>query len=243
MTGNRLCRVFQNMIHCRNKGISHTDRGHERFLEKHILNYVKKPVRGRSGFVIKTFYNENFKYFDSTRSFLDDVEYFKANIKIKPEILKAVQDFSKKFNDNTISIHIRTWRSTTNSITNDDCAHRRGQTKDVVLEKIYSLMKNHINTNPNVNFFIAVDDFKYKKIISERFNNVLFYEPISGLSNIQNDFVDLLLLGKTKEILGIHGSTFTMWAWRLRDIHVSKKITVLNFSTGDISYTGEFKGV
>ena len=241
MTGNRLSRVFQNMIHCRNKGISHTDRGHEIFLERHILDYVKKPVRGRSGFKIKTFYNKDFKYFDSTRSFLEDIEYFKANIKIKPKILDVVNSFSKKFNNNTISIHIRTWNSTTNSITNDNCAYKRGKNKQIVLEKIYSLMQNHISNNPNVNFFIAIDDFKYKKIISEKFKNVLFFNPVPGLSNIQNDIVDLLLLGKTKEMIGIDISTFTIWAWRLRDIDISKKITVLNFTTGDISYTGEFK--
>ena len=101
-------------------------------------------------------------------------------------------------------------------------------------------MQNHISNNPNVNFFIAIDDFKYKKIISEKFKNVLFFNPVPGLSNIQNDIVDLLLLGKTKEMIGIDTSTFTIWAWRLRDIDISKKITVLNFTTGDISYTGEF---
>lgn len=239
MTCNMISRVFQNMIYCRNNGIRHNNRGYESALEIQILNYVDKPVSMRNNFVIKTFYNKDFKYFDSTKAFLEDIEYFKRKIILKPFIVNEVNRFKSNFDENTVSVHIRTWHSTTNRITNDKAAERRSVNKDVVFEKIYKLMDERIVKNPNVKFFVAIDDFSYKEKIKERYSNVIFYVRNSRFTNVQNDFIELLLLGRTSELIGNAASTFTIWAWRLRDHSVSKKVTVLNHINGEISYSGD----
>lgn len=132
--------------------------------------------------------------------------------KLKP--IKYIQDevtsfYKKSFNENTISVQIRTWKDET---------RRQGMfSKDEYFK--------HLDKLPNNNFFISSDDQEIVDEIMNRYPGRAFfypkrisnYEPGSQDSKSiefqQDSLIDMLLLGKASLIIGSHLSSFVECAW------------------------------
>ena len=257
MTCNFIELDFQYSIYCLNHNIGHEGGS---YLKK-IFNYkcedckekckdckekcedckekknFKKFLRS-----FKSYYPSNFNYFDSSPEYFVDLEYYLSTFKIKKKIIYMSNDFnSKYFNDNTISIHIRTWKSSSDKSTNDARAIKRNKNSLLVLNSIHKLIDMRIKDNNNVKFFIAIDDFNLKKDLKRRYlERVFFYKRSLKLSSYENDFVELLLLGSSKEFIGLHGSTFSKWAWCFRKERC-QKIIMLNMIDGSINYERDIR--
>ena len=130
--------------------------------------------------------------------------------------IKYIQDevakfYKKSFNENTISVQIRTWKDET---------RRQGMfSKDEYFKYLDKL--------PNNKFFISSDDQGIVDEIMNRYPGRAFfypkrisnYEPGSQDSKSiefqQDSLIDMLLLGKTSLIIGSHLSSFVECAWWL----------------------------
>ena len=66
-----------------------------------------------------------------------------------------------------------------------------------------------MNKFPNNNFFIAIDNTKYKNDLIKIFgNNVFFYEKNKANNHLVEDFIELLLLSKNSIFINTKLSTF-----------------------------------
>ena len=153
--------------------------------------------------------------------------YFKS-LKLNKEINNKIIKYSKKFNDKTISVHIRSWSSKNNSL-------EVKRSKYVKLEKFINEMKKY----ENYNFFLATDSDEVKKLMKNHFKNkILTYDRKNNLCDtngnqvnrnsiegIKDDLIELYLLSKNNIIIGSHSSTFTEVAWYLGGC--TKNITIL----------------
>jgi hypothetical protein len=141
-------------------------------------------------------------------------QYIEQVEKLVP--IKYIQDevtkfYKKSFNENTISVQIRTWKDET---------RRQGMfSKDEYFK--------HLDKLPNNNFFISSDDQEIVDEIMNRYSERAFfypkrisnYEPGSQDSKSiefqQDGLIDMLLLGKAPLIIGSHLSSFVECAWWL----------------------------
>ena len=142
-------------------------------------------------------------------------EYIKYFNELKPieELQKEINNFSKKFDNNTISVHIRSWNRK-NEIGRRDYLYNIG--------KFEKEMEKYDNT---YNFYIASDSqevldyFQKSKKFSKR---ILIYPRKTDLDTsrdfqegVQEDLIELYLLSKNKIIIGSHFSTYTEVSWWL----------------------------
>jgi len=178
--------------------------------------------------------NVNFIKFDKLNRNIDFM-YNKIPEKIKKDYIncfkvlkpinnlqKKIDNFSKKFNDKTVSVHIRTW-------------NRNGE--ESRKNYLFNIQKfeNEMFKYKNNNFFIATDSQEVKeyfKNISKLKNKITFYPRQTNLNTsrdfmdgVQEDLIELYLLSKNKIIIGSHFSTFTETAWWLAGC--PKNITIL----------------
>lgn len=127
----------------------------------------------------------------------------------KKYIIEEVEKFSSYFNDDTISIHIRSWKTKVDDIEKD-------QFKLLDIRYVYKIMdkaKNH-------NFFVACDSLKIlEKIINRYKKRVLYYPKRTfpgdrrSIEEIQDALIELLLLSKNKYLKASHLSTYSEMAW------------------------------
>ena len=138
------------------------------------------------------------------------IKYFKI-LELQPKLKKNINEFSKQFNKNTISIHIRSW-------------NRNNEKGRTILHNIKDFI-NIMNKYPNNNFYLSSDSQKVlnhlKDIFKER---LLIYPRKTSLDNsrdfhegVEEDLIELYLLSKNKFIVGSHFSTFTEVAWWLAE--------------------------
>jgi hypothetical protein len=129
--------------------------------------------------------------------------------RIKPFILKEIKRFKKRhFNENVISLHIRTWNSSTNNDTNNQKAHARS--------KVFKLSQwvNIINNEKyrNKRFFVAIDDENMKPKLKKKFGDRVFFYERNGNNEINKytlvekqliyDFIEMYLLSQSKVMIG-----------------------------------------
>lgn len=153
--------------------------------------------------------NIHLKYKKIPVKILEDILASLRELNIKKDILKEVSRFSKRFNNNTIGVHIRKgdfiWlKSGIGKVSDEDC----------YIEEI----KKEIQINPKSNFFLATEDPQTEKKFKAIFNNKISAYPKKKYKredegSVQEAFIELLLLSKTKKILGAFGSTFTELSW------------------------------
>ena len=173
----------------------------------HILYDFKNKKGENINYKIKNYKKINYCDRYHLYRLSSNIEDYRNNIKklqIKKKILKTVQNFyKKKMNDKTISVGIRTWISDTNLKTNKKKAKRRNQ--HFKLQNYIDIM----NKFPNNNFFIAIDNTKYKNDLIKIFgNNVFFYEKNKANNHLVEDFIELLLLSKNSIFINTKLSTF-----------------------------------
>lgn len=124
-------------------------------------------------------------------------------------IRDEVEKFSSNFDDNTVSVQLRTWKDAPN--------------RAPMFDK-ESFIK-HMDNLPESNFFLSSDDQSIIDELSKRYpNRVTFYqkritnyEP-GSIDSTKKEFgqdclIDMLLLGKNNMIIGSHISSFVECAW------------------------------
>jgi hypothetical protein len=141
------------------------------------------------------------------------LDYLKQlkKLKIKNNILQEVKNFSKKFNNNTVSVQIRSW--------NDDPIKQ----KLFNIEDFYKLMDSMVDNN----FFVTADTSEIIKKMKERYGDKIItrenYQETMGhrergqKQGVIDAMVDLLLLSKNKTLIGTYVSTFSEMSWWFSD--------------------------
>ena len=178
----------------------------------HNFNTFKSNVKKKS-FTKNDRFNRNIDFMynkipDNVK--INYIKYFKI-LKLIPNLELIVNEFSKQFNEKTISVHIRSW-------------NRKNEGSRSILHNIKDFI-NIMNKYPNNNFYLSSDSQKVlnhlKDIFKER---LLIYPRKTSLDNsrdfpegIKEDLIELYLLSKNKFIIGSHFSTFTEVAWWLAE--------------------------
>ena len=151
------------------------------------------------------------------------IPFFKQ---LKPiqEISNAIESFSKKFDTNTISVHIRSW-----------CRPNEYSRASKLFINGLKKFERQMLKYPNANFFLATDSSNVQNYFLNHpsfKDKVIIYNRSSKLENsrslplgIQEDLIELYLLSKNKTIIGSFNSTFTEVAWWLGGC--TKNITII----------------
>ncbi len=146
----------------------------------------------------------DFQYQDTNSGVKETyIPYFQS-LQITEFIDRQVNEFAKKFDENTISIAIRTWID----------APSRQHLFDI--EKVHKIFdENQLST-----FFISSDSEKLIYLLSNIYGNRILSYPkrtYTGDRNskegIQDALIDLLLLSKNKKLMASANSTFSELAW------------------------------
>lgn len=125
------------------------------------------------------------------------VKFFKK-LKINPDILKIVNDFSKNnFDDNTVSVHIRTWH---------DDMDRNGKLFN--MNKFLDIMSEY----GGCKFFVSTDYYPAIEYLKDEIGKDRIINYPHTNENL-DCFVEMLLLSKNKVLIGSPMSTFTEVAW------------------------------
>ena len=160
--------------------------------------------------------NKQYYLFDISKNNLDKYKKLLQHFKIKPKIIKNVDIFinelEEKYDINKIfSLHIRSWNSDTNVKTNNEKAYKRSQNfnLNIYIKNIDILLENKYDF-----FFVSTDNNniinQLKSIYGDK---VLYYSKNNSISNIQNDFTNMLLLGKFKTFIVTKRSTFSQFSY------------------------------
>ena len=129
--------------------------------------------------------------------------------RIKPFILKEIKRFKKRhFNENVISLHIRTWNSTTNNDTNNKKALDRS--KIFELSQWINIIDKEIYRDKR--FFVTIDDENIKSKLKKKFGDRVFFYTRNGNNEINSyksvekqliyDFIEMYLLSQCKVMIG-----------------------------------------
>jgi len=134
--------------------------------------------------------------------------------KLKPikKIRYSVSNFERKNKiKNCIGVHIR----------RGDFADRKTSPGKVSTdEKFIERMNELIKEKPKINFFLSTDSREMEEKIEKAFPKKIIKFPKTSfvrtdVKATQEGLIDLLLLSKTKHILGTYRSTFNELAWWL----------------------------
>jgi len=151
-------------------------------------------------------------------------EFLRYLRKLKPtkEIQEKIDKFMKKNNlNNFVGVHIR--RGDFINSSENCCGHISSD--DVFIER----MEEEVRQNPETKFFLCTDSGELEKILKKRFKKRIVSFEKSSFDKMDKEFVkegliDLLLLSKTKLILGTYRSTFTEMAWWFGDCKAKVEI-------------------
>jgi hypothetical protein len=135
--------------------------------------------------------------------------------KIKPakELQIKIDNFSKVFDENTVSVHVRRG----DFMTNDK---RNKNTND----KYFCVMNKLIADNPKVTFFVSSDDEKTQSEFKEKYGDLVYiykhgHIQTNALGENQDDertaLVSLMLLSKNNILIATYKSTYSQMAWWL----------------------------
>jgi hypothetical protein len=131
--------------------------------------------------------------------------------KLKP--LKKLQNAINKFNNKNkinkcVGVHIR----------KGDFIVKGGPGDFSIDERFIKRMREILNKNKKQKFFLCTDSDDTQKKFKDIFGDRIIIFPKTNFDRTeviftQEGLIDLLLLSKTKHILGTYGSTFTEMAW------------------------------
>ena len=149
--------------------------------------------------------------------------YFKKLI-LKEELQQKVDTFSKQFDENTISVHIRSW-----------CRpNEQGRACSLFIDGI-ERFENEMMKYNNTTFFLSTDSPYVKKYFLRQSllkNKIIVFHRTTSLENsrslqtgIQEDLIELYLLSKNKVLIGSFNSTYSEVAWWLGGCN--EKVTIL----------------
>jgi len=127
---------------------------------------------------------------------------------VNPKINLIVENFSKNFDQNTVSVHIRTW-----------CDSPERNSTYHSIDKYIEIM----NEYPNNKFFVCSDSIE----TIDYLKNVFGEDRIITYSHVEENidcFVELLLLSKNNFLIGSPISTFSEVAWWFSECKSTVKI-------------------
>ena len=131
-------------------------------------------------------------------------------LKINKKIKERVEDFNKKNHiSDMIGIHNRA-----TDFQNSPDGRGKISTTDLFFKRIKEILKE----KPKVKFFLCTDSKETEELYKKEFGKKIFTFPkknwdMSSFEASLDALTDLLLLSKTKIILGTYLSTFTEMAW------------------------------
>ncbi len=128
-----------------------------------------------------------------------------STLKVNKDILHEVDVFSKKFDNNTISVQIRSW--------NDDDYKKNF----FDINDFYQVMDS---MSEETTFFLTADVPDVVDMFIDRYGDRIIVRPTNvdigtrdNKQGIIDAMIDLLLLSKNKILIGTYISTFTEVAW------------------------------
>ena len=141
----------------------------------------------------------------------EDYKSIFNSLRIKDEILNEIKSFQElHFNENTISVHIRSWNGHSERRSFFD------------INRFYNKIDEY-NNGIN-NFFVCSDNMEILHNIKKKYGNIIIlYE---SNNNILKDFIELMLLSKNNILFGTELSTFTEMAYII-NYNINKKIFIL----------------
>lgn len=154
----------------------------------------------------------DFRYLNIPNNIKNDYLNVLNKFTIQPSILEHVNNFKKIYlNDEYTSVHIRTWFNR-NTFSDNRTAYDRYNHYLSVRDEFV----NYINLSPHNKILICTDNITEIQYIIDKINKnktIILTSTDKNLSDIQNDFSDILLLGGCKYLIGSLNSTFTELAW------------------------------
>ena len=149
-------------------------------------------------------------------------ELFKI-VKPIPKLQDKIDTFGSQFNENSVSVHIRSWN------------RKNEMGRRAYLHNVIKFEKEMMKYGAEYNFFIATDSMDVRKYFTQKSvlkDRVMLYQRTTDLDTsrdfpegVQEDLIELYLLSKNRILLGSHFSTFTEVAWWLGPNNMS--VTVL----------------
>ena len=126
-----------------------------------------------------------------------------ADIHFRRKFEQEAEDILANAGDNIIGVHIRR---------TDHALAKKSKTQHFV-----ERMKEEIQNNPEVHFYLATDDWEEQFQMTERFGDRIIVQKDKTLersskAGMYSGIIDLLCLSKTSRILGSHSSIFSKFA-------------------------------
>jgi len=119
-------------------------------------------------------------------------------------ITDQIEEFSSKFNSNTVSVSVRSW------------IESKDRSKFFNIAEFYEIM----DRMDNANFFMSCDSPEVLNRFAEKYGDRLIYYPKrtfmgdrNSVNGVQDVLIDLYLLSKNNRIIVSFGSTFSEMAW------------------------------
>jgi hypothetical protein len=137
-------------------------------------------------------------------------EYLRMINKLIPVkyVRDKIEEYSKLFDENTVSVSIRTWKDVPRT--------RETKGKTFSIEQLYKYLDNY----PNSKFFVTCDNQETFDSIIEKYGNRILYTKkrtnfgdYYSSEGLQDALVDLYLSGKNKTLLSSYGSSFCELQW------------------------------
>jgi hypothetical protein len=150
--------------------------------------------------------NIDFEYHRIAVSVRENILKYLNRLIPKKNITEKVTQFCSKFDDQTISVNIRSWRD----------IYDKGLAKLFDIRNVYKVM----DQEKEGVFFVVSDSAKILKQVQDRYKErVLIYPRITPpgdretRAGIQDAFIELLLLAKNKKLKVSYLSTYSEMAW------------------------------
>jgi hypothetical protein len=147
--------------------------------------------------------------------------YFKK-IQLIDELNDKVDRFAGLyFNNNTVSVHIRSWNRNGEKGRRDFLFNIKKFEKEIVSR----ILENQLLGYHMINFFLTTDSQEVRDYFTNEFSHkerILVYPRTTNLDTsrdfpegIQEDAIELFLLSKNKHLIGSHFSSYSEVAWWL----------------------------
>ena len=131
---------------------------------------------------------------------------------MKDELQQKVDTFSKQFDENTISVHIRSW-----------CRPNEQSRANILFIEGIEKFELEMMKYSNATFFLSTDSQDVKHYFSNKSllkDKIFVFPRTTSLENsrslqtgIQEDLIELYLLSKNKVLIGSFNSTYSEVAW------------------------------
>ena len=178
-------------------------RGFNKFRSKCSIKFIKNDKLNR---------NIDFMYNKIPKALRDEyIEYFQE-LTLIDKLERKVNKFAEKFEEDTVSVHIRSWNRNGEKSRNAQLFNIERYEKVMSSEK-YSGRTFYLASDSKdvVDYFTKVSELKDKVIVYPRETDLNTSRDFH--EGVQEDLIELYLLSKNSSIIGSHFSTYTEVAW------------------------------